>query len=294
VLARLSLAAALAALALAPAASARPASAGPHIPLPDGWQPEGMAAGPGQTLYVGSIATGAVLRLNPRTGRIRRLVRGRDDRSAAGIEVVGNRLLVAGGFMGSVFVYDRISGDLQVTFNVGGSFVNDIARAGGGFYATDSQLGVLYRIPPDFSGSAETVPTPDIPQKEGFNLNGIVGSSDGSYLIAVQSNTGALWRIVPETGRAVEIDLDGAPLVSGDGLLLRGRRLLVVQNRRARIAMVKLDRDFDSGEVTGSLSADDFDVPSAVARLGKDLYAVNARFSTAGRQPAPYWVSHLR
>jgi outer membrane protein assembly factor BamB len=293
VLARLSLAAALAALALAPAASARPASAGPHIPLPDGWQPEGIAAGPGGTLYVGSLATGAVLRLNPRTGRIRRVVGGRD-RSAAGIEVAGSRLIVAGGSTGSIFVYDRFSGDEQVTFNVGGFFVNDIARAGGGFYATDSGRGVLYRIPPDFSGAAVTVSTPDIPYDEGFNLNGIVGTSDGSYLIAVQSNTGALWRIIPETGRAVEVDLDGPPLVSGDGLLLRGRRLLVVQNRRARIARVKLDRDYGSGEVTGSLSADDFDVPSDVARIGKDLYAVNARFSRAGRQPAPYWVSHLR
>jgi sugar lactone lactonase YvrE len=294
VLARLTLAAALAALALAPAASARPASAGPHIPLPDGWQPEGIAAGPGKNLYVGSLSTGAVLRLNPRSGRIRRLVRGREGRSAAGIEVVGNRLLVAGGATGSIFVYDRLSGDRQVTFNVRGFFVNDIARAGGGFYATDSQLGALYRIPSDFSGAAETIPTPDIPQEEGFNLNGIVGTADGGFLIAVQSNTGALWRIVPETGRAVQIDLDGAPLISGDGLLLRGRRLLVVQNRRARIAVVKLDPGFESGEVTGSLSADDFDVPTAVARLGKDLYAVNARFSTAGRQPAPYWVSHLR
>jgi outer membrane protein assembly factor BamB len=294
VLARISLGAALAALVLAPAAGARPASAGPHIPLPDGWQPEGIAAGPNKTLYVGSLSTGAVLRLNPRTGTIRRVVRGREGRSAAGIEVAGSRLVVAGGATGSIFVYDRISGTTQATFNAGGSFINDIAPARGGFYATDSLLGVLYRVPLDFSGAAETVPLPDIPQEDGLNLNGIVGTSGGRYLIAVQSNTGALWRITPETGRAVQLDIDGPRLVSGDGLLLRGHRLLVVQNRNDQIVVIKLDEGFAGGEVTGRLTADDFDVPTTLARLGRDLYAVNARFGTAGRQPAPYWVSHLR
>ena len=29
------------------------------LPLPDGWQPEGIANGPGNAVYVGSIPTGA-------------------------------------------------------------------------------------------------------------------------------------------------------------------------------------------------------------------------------------------
>lgn len=43
-----------------------------RLDLPDGWQPEGIAAGRGTDLYVGSIPTGAVLRLDARTGEARR------------------------------------------------------------------------------------------------------------------------------------------------------------------------------------------------------------------------------
>jgi hypothetical protein len=39
------------------------------IRLPDGWQPEGIAAGRGTSLYVGSIPTGAVWKGDARTGR---------------------------------------------------------------------------------------------------------------------------------------------------------------------------------------------------------------------------------
>ena len=39
------------------------------IPLPNGWQPEGIAVGNGTTFYVGSIPTGAVYRGDLRTGK---------------------------------------------------------------------------------------------------------------------------------------------------------------------------------------------------------------------------------
>src|SRR4051812_4775376 len=76
-----------------------------RIALPDGWQPEGIAAGAGSQLYVGSRPTGAVYRLDARTGRGRVFVRGRTGRAGFGLKAVGGRLWVAGGGTGRVFVY---------------------------------------------------------------------------------------------------------------------------------------------------------------------------------------------
>src|SRR3954464_12822939 len=39
-----------------------------RISLPNGWQPEGIAAGAGNQLFVGSLASGAVIPVDPRTG----------------------------------------------------------------------------------------------------------------------------------------------------------------------------------------------------------------------------------
>jgi hypothetical protein len=85
-----------------------------------------------------------------------------------------------------------------------------------------------------------------------------------------------------------EIDLGGANLVNGDGMLLAGRVLFVVQNRDNKIAVVVLNRSLDRGRVVATLTDDDFDVPTTIAFTAGHLYAVNARFGTSGPQPARY------
>ena len=42
-----------------------------------------------------------------------------------------------------------------------------------------------------------------------------------------------------------EVDLGGATLANGDGMLLAGRVLFVVQNRLNQIAVVKLSQSLD-------------------------------------------------
>ena len=80
--------------------------------LPDGWQPEGIAAGPGKSLYVGSISDGRRAAPEPRkTGATRVVVAPSDDRAAIGIEVAGKRIVAAGGRdRRDVFAYDRSTG----------------------------------------------------------------------------------------------------------------------------------------------------------------------------------------
>ena len=65
--------------------------------------------------------------------------------------------------------------------------------------------------------------TGDIVYQSGFNVNGIDATPNGKKLIIVQSNTGKLFK-VNRSGVARLIDLGGAT-VTGDGLLLQGKRL---------------------------------------------------------------------
>ncbi len=106
----------------------------------------------------------------------------------------------------------------------------------------------------------------------------------------MQSPTGSLFRVAPGTGVTDEIDLGGASVPNGDGLLLHGRTLYVVQNRFNRIAVVTLTEGLASGTVTRAITDPDFDVPTTIDRFGNGLYAVNARFGTPSPTTASYSV----
>lgn len=270
-----------------------------RIALPDGWQPEGIAAGRGSSLYVGSIPTGTVLRANARTGAVRTVVPARAGRSAIGLKVDGReRLFVAGGPTGKAFVYDGRTGRDLAAFQLATSgdadtFVNDVALTRRTAYFTESRKSQIYAVDTRL-GSARTIALPDIPDEEGNNLNGIVATAQEGVLLAVQGNAGRLWRIDAATGRAVQVDLGGETLVNGDGLLLRGRTLYVVQNRLNRIAVVRLAEDFASGTLVTRIESTGFDVPTTIAFQRGELYAVNARFGTTDPQPAKYWITLVR
>ena len=86
------------------------------------------------------------------------------------------------------------------------------------------------------------------------NLNGIDATPDGKTLVVVQTVTGKLFRIDAATAETTEIDLGGATVVNGDGILLHGRTLYVVQNRLNQIAVVTLNAGLSSGVVALSRS----------------------------------------
>ena len=54
------------------------------------------------------------------------------------------------------------------------------------------------------------------------NLNGIVASPDGRWLLTVQLATGQLWRVDTTTREVAQVQVDGGPLRNGDGLVLAG------------------------------------------------------------------------
>jgi sugar lactone lactonase YvrE len=271
------------------------------IQLPKGFQPEGIEIGKGTTFYVGSVANGAIFRGNLRTGTGAILVPGAAGKSATGIELDNrNRLFVAGASTGKASIYDARTGALLRTYNLATppTFINDVVVTQTAAYFTDSQKAVLFRIPIGAGGAlgnAQTIPlTGDFALGTGFNLNGIDATPNGKTLIAVQTNKGKLFRIDPTTGATREISLGGESVPNGDGILLTGKTLYVVQNQLNRVAVISLSADLASGRVVTRLTDPDLDVPTTIDDHGRRLYAVNARFGTPNPGSADFQVVQLR
>jgi hypothetical protein len=271
-----------------------------RIDLPNGFRPEGIAIGPGDTFYVGSIPTGAVVRGHLRTGESSILVPAQAGRAAIGIDNdQRGRLFVAGGPTGHGFVYDARTGaniaDYDFTVGNPPTFVNDVIVTRRAAWFTDSVNQVLYRIaiaPNGTLGDANTVPlTGDIQYQAGFNVNGIDATPNGKTLVIVQSNTGELFTVGAD-GVADEIDLGGAA-VPGDGLVLDGKTLYAVRRNPDQVLVIRLRHHLSSGRIVGAITSLGLDDPTTIDEFGHRLYAVNGRFSTPPEPDTPYWLTKL-
>ena len=276
------------------------------IELPNGWRPEGIEAGRQHTLYVGSIPTGAVRQIDARTGESFTLVQPTTGRSATGLEydAKNERLFVSGGGTGAAYVYEATTGAPIADYLLNPAaprFINDNVLTKDAVYFTDSQRPWLYRLPLGAHGAlpsatdVQTVPlSGDYVHVDGVNnLNGIVATPNGKALIAVQSSTASLLKIDPDTGVADTIELTGGDATNGDGLLLEGRTLYVVQNRLNRVAVVELASDLGSGTVVGHLTHPAFDVPTTIDKQSGRLYLPNARFGVPNPDTETYQVVGL-
>lgn len=270
------------------------------FPLPNGFQPEGIAIAGGHA-YFGSRATGDIYRADLRTGRGKVITKGPGTPSL-GLETDGRgRLFVAGGSGGDARVVDLRTGKVLKSYRLatGTSFVNDVIIAGGAVYFTDSSNPVLYKL--DLGRGCrlpeEAVKIPlsgAIQYGDGINANGIVRSPDGRSLLIVQSNTGKLFEVNPKSGATTEVRLGDVSLVNGDGLLLSGRTLYAVQNRDNSIAVIKLAPDGGSGKLVRRITHPKFDVPTTVAARGHQLYLPNARFTTTPGPDTTYDVVSVK
>jgi sugar lactone lactonase YvrE len=276
----------------------------PVIPLPGGFQPEGIAVGRGTTFFVGSIPTGAIYRGDLRTSEGDILVPAQEDRMAIGLDFDARSayLFVAGGPTGKAFVYDSETGELLAEYQLTppeNTFINDVIVTRKAAYFTNSFQPFFYKVP--LGPAGELLESPDIQAIElsedfmqvgGFNANGIAATPDGKYLIIVHSSLGTLYRVDPETGYAALIPLSGLAdsVPFGDGILLEGRTLFVVQNQLNQIAVVELSPQLTSGEIVDLITDENFRVPTTVAGFGRYLYAVNARFGTPPTPDTEYEV----
>jgi DNA-binding beta-propeller fold protein YncE len=270
----------------------------------DAKYPEGIAADNNSgTFYVSSFSDGSILRGNVAEENVKHFLPGMKDgrTQAIGLKLDDDgRLYIAGGFTGKVFIYDTASKKLVRSFDAqGAGFLNDLAiNQTGDVYITDSFVPTLWRIS---GGKLEPwlehlddppVNSDPIPYPEGvFNLNGIVATPDGRYLLTVQSFTGQLFRIDTRTQRVREIDLDGAPLTQGDGLVLTDNTLYVIRNQgfpntnQGFVTKISLDENFASGNVEGNTpvpSPEAQDFPTTGALVGGRLLVVNSQFAEGG------------
>ena len=140
----------LAFLAFCSAAAAASAQTLPStIPLPLGWQPEGIASGRGSTLYVGSLAGGAIYALDARTGAGQVLSPGVSGQVGVGLKFDkrSNLIYVAGGPGGVARAVDAATGAVVATYALGSGFINDVVITPSAVYFTNSAQALLYRLP---------------------------------------------------------------------------------------------------------------------------------------------------
>jgi outer membrane protein assembly factor BamB len=291
------LVAAAATMSSALASSERPTI----IPLPKGFQPEGITTTQeGNTFFTGSLANGAIFKGNLKTGEGDILAPGAEGRVAAGLKVRAGRVWAAGGSTGEAYVFDAHSGEELATFTLttDPTFINDVAVTHRAAWFTDSFNQRLYQVPIEGTefGRPKALPlSGDISFVAGeFNVNGIDSAGRGGKLIVVQSNTGQLFSVDRRTGEATVIDLGGESVPGGDGILLDGRTLWVVQNFLNVVTAVELDPDLMSGEVVSRTTHRSFDVPTTVAVSDGFLALPNARFGTAeDPTTARYWITQI-
>lgn len=289
---RLAAAAIAASVVLSSAFTAHAANFPEQIPLPNGFQPEGIASGRGTDFYAGSLANGAIFKGDVRTGEGTILAPGVAGRISVGMKFDprSGYLFVAGGPTGQANVFDGQTGALVASYQLAapGAFINDVIVTREAAYFTQSNAPTLYKLPLGPAGSlpdaaaAQALPlSGDWRQVDGFNANGIAATPNGKTLFVINSTLGNLYAVDPNSGAASRIaGLDEGSLTNGDGILLDGKTMYVVRNRLNKIAVVDLSSDYKSGVVTREITSPLFRVPTTVAEFGNRLYAVNARFGT--------------
>jgi hypothetical protein len=312
--------------------SAHHSDAPDQINLPNGWQPEGITTDGkylfvgslvNGAIFQADAKTGAGRVLSP--GAPGRVAAGVE------FDKRRDLLWVAGGPTGKVRAHDADTGRVVARYSFPSAtprFLNDLVATRCAVYATDSfnqELAVVplkannrhdgdrgHRgdgcnsrgndrqarhhdgghgngLPP--ASAARTLPlTGDIVFQDGFNLNGIVESH--GMLLAVQSNTGKLFRINPRTGNTKQVNLGGTSLQDGDGLELDGDILYAVRNENL-VVVIELNDNLARGRQQAVLTDSNLDVTTTAALARHSLWVVNARFLPNPTPDDPYWVTRL-
>ncbi|MET9514090.1 superoxide dismutase [Streptomyces sp. NPDC002994] len=265
------------------------------FPLPDGFQPEGIAIGSRPYAYFGSLRDGSVYAASLATGRGRIISEGTGAMSV-GLKLDGaGRLFIGGGFSRQIRVVDTHGGAILATYDVGTptSMVNDVVLRPGIAWFTDSFRPVLYGLPLGRHGelpSADRIITRNLTgewlQGADFTANGIERTPDSRALLVVNValDGGALMRVDPRTGDARKVDLGPLKIPNGDGLLLLGRLLYVVQQAQSAIDVVRLNEAGTKGVLVTRITDPGFRIPTTAAAWGDRIYLPNARFDV---EPMP-------
>jgi sugar lactone lactonase YvrE len=272
------------------------------------------------TLYIGSVKEGTIFKgkVGTQTFEVFSPASADGRVMATGMSYADSRLVVVGRQTGLIFVYDTKDGHLISKLDNGRrgtdqTFLNDVTFApDGSAYVTDSVNPVLYRVAPNRSGQYELqeflkfegTPVRYVTAQgaPGINVNGIVVSSDGRYLVIAKRNENALYRIDLQERQVSPVNMPKDMLNTPDGMFLEGDILYVAQNLPKSIAVVRLAPDFSRANLERTITHPTFAFPTSVAKYQDKLLVVSSQFNTAGSPAAvsgneppllPFWVTEI-
>ncbi len=275
------------------------------VPLPDGFQPSGIALGHGAIAYVGSSGSGAIYAVDLNTQRGDLLVAEQREQAVYGLafDARSGYLFAAGGAAGNGLVFDTRSGallhDIQLTTDPAG-MVLDVTLTADEAWFSDAGRPCLYRVALGPDGRLVT-PLRSAEHRLGaayvfvegdLNANGVVAVAGHKSLLLVHTALGLLYRVEQARGAVMPIDLGGATLPDSSGLAL-AEMILYVANFNNQIFVVELDATFTRAAVRRTITCRSFDNPSAVVFRNSRLYVVNARVATDPLPATPYWLTAL-
>ncbi|CAM4182970.1 superoxide dismutase family protein [Deinococcus marmoris] len=262
--------------------------------------PEGVAYDAKKgVIYTGSAANGNIYAINASTGATSLFSEGGalGRSTALGLKVdAQGRVWVAGGATGAISILSPDGAPIAtlMTPPSPSPYLNDlIPTPDGSVYVTDSTRPVIWHVRDmkverwlDLGG------TP-IKYGPGINLNGIVASPDGKYLLSVQLNTGDLWRIDTAT-KAVKKVMGG--LTNGDGLLLDGQTLYVARNADGVISKVGLGADYGSGTLLMEEPLAGLRFPTTLAKVGADMVVTQGQLDKlqGGTPETPFKLTRFK
>ncbi len=284
------------------------------VPLPDAAAyPEGVTVDPATgAIYTNSANTGVIFRIDPDTGAAVRIgdPLGLGDSPPAkpvsvalGLKADGQgRLWVAGARTGSMHVVDIATGERLARFTTpqGAWLINDVALTAEAAYFTDTLRPVLWRVARDSLADAALEPWLSfegtaLEYGEEPNLNGIVATPDGRYLIVVLMKTGRLFRIDTHTREVAAIDSGTSALDGGDGLALVGQRLFLVRQSAGEVVALDLSPDLSAASEVKRIKPAELAWPATVAVRGDRLIVANSQLNrrASGDPALPFSLASI-
>ncbi|WP_437288390.1 hypothetical protein [Sorangium sp. So ce406] len=178
----------------------------------------------------------------------------------------------------------------------GDHLLNGIALdSAGNAYVTDSFSPAIYKVDPQ--GNAAVFLQDDRFAGDGINLNGVVVHPDG-YLLVVKKSDGSLFKVpLASPSRFSRVDI-ARTFVGGDGLILVGKKdLVLIANQAAGVASnAAFSLSSEDGWVTAELRAvqqlGDVYPTTGVLRDGK-IYVISSKLNEL-LQSAPEQQDRLR
>ncbi|CAM5567664.1 hypothetical protein GCM10010329_71060 [Streptomyces spiroverticillatus] len=294
---------------MSPLAGTAHAAAGPgswptRFPLPNGFQPEGIAIGHRPYAYFGSLVDGSVRRVELATGKGSTAVKGLGN-PTVGLKIdTGGRLFLAGGLSKQIRIADSRTGKHLAVYDLPqAEMVNDVVLRPGIAWFTDSYRAQVYGVPLGRHGELPAARdlitrklTGDWNQGVDFAANGLSHTPDGRALLVsdIPADGGSLMRVDPRTGEARKVDLGALKLPDADGLLLLGNLLYVVQQMQNAIDVIRLNPAGTRGAAVTRITDPRFRIPTTVAAWGNRLYLPNARFDVEPKPDTEYDVVSVR